>query len=228
MPIETKCSSCGKVLRVGDEHAGKQARCPVCNTVFQVPAETAPAVGSAPNATDRWSMKTPEGQVYGPVPKADLDRWLAEGRIASDCQLRSAEDAPWRPADEYYPALRPLPRNPFADAPGIGQSSYAPSPAGGVYPGPPTGQATFLLPHRGGLILALGILGWFSCPIFSVLAWAFGTSDLREMRAGRMDPSGMGLTQAGQILGVINSVLWLVGLVLGIFIFVLAAAGAAM
>jgi len=38
------------------------------------------------------------------------------------------------------------------------------------------------------------------------------------MRAGRMDARGMGLTQAGHILGVIYSLLWLVVLVIGIFV----------
>jgi tetrahydromethanopterin S-methyltransferase subunit F len=37
-----------------------------------------------------------------------------------------------------------------------------------------------------------------------------GTSDLREMRNGRMDPGGMGVTQAGYILGMIYTLLWMV------------------
>jgi hypothetical protein len=34
-----------------------------------------------------------------------------------------------------------------------------------------------------------------------------GTTDLREMSEGRMDPSGRGLTEAGRILGMINVLL---------------------
>jgi hypothetical protein len=37
MPITFDCS-CGKVLRVPDEHAGKRVKCPACNTVGSVPA----------------------------------------------------------------------------------------------------------------------------------------------------------------------------------------------
>ena len=37
MPIEAKCPGCDRLLRVSDEHAGKQARCPVCNTIYSVP-----------------------------------------------------------------------------------------------------------------------------------------------------------------------------------------------
>jgi hypothetical protein len=65
-----------------------------------------------------------------------------------------------------------------------------------------------LRPHRGGVILALGILSLVcSCFILGVIAWALGSSDLREMKAGRMDPTGRGLTQAGMICGIISVVL---------------------
>ena len=66
-------------------------------------------------------------------------------------------------------------------------------------------------PHRGVLVLVLGILGWLvGCPVFSVAAWMLGASDLREMRYGRMDSSGMGITQAGYVLGMIHGMLWVV------------------
>ena len=45
MPIEFRCTSCGKLLRVKDDAAGKQAKCPACETVSQVP--TAPPPPSA-------------------------------------------------------------------------------------------------------------------------------------------------------------------------------------
>ena len=81
----------------------------------------------------------------------------------------------------------------------------------------------FVAPHRGGLILALGMLGFVvNCPIFSLMAWTMGSRDLAEMRCGRMDRSGEGLTQAGQILGVILSALWIVVAVLA-FVVVLFA-----
>jgi hypothetical protein len=36
--IEATCGSCGKKLRVRDEHAGKRAKCPGCGVVVEVPA----------------------------------------------------------------------------------------------------------------------------------------------------------------------------------------------
>ena len=38
MPIEFRCGQCGKLLRTGDETAGKRAKCPSCGTVQPVPA----------------------------------------------------------------------------------------------------------------------------------------------------------------------------------------------
>lgn len=64
---------------------------------------------------------------------------------------------------------------------------------------------SFHAPHRGGLILALGILAWvITCPILSIIAWVMGNQDMKEMDAGRMDPEGRGLTQAGKIIGIVH------------------------
>ena len=41
MSIEFPCSQCGKLLRVGDDAAGKQARCPSCSAVQSIPVSTA-------------------------------------------------------------------------------------------------------------------------------------------------------------------------------------------
>jgi len=69
-----------------------------------------------------------------------------------------------------------------------------------------------MAPHRGTLVLVLGILGILCCFICGIVAWVFANTDLREMDAGRMDPSGRGLTQAGKICGIIGVVLAILGL----------------
>jgi hypothetical protein len=62
-----------------------------------------------------------------------------------------------------------------------------------------------LKPHRGGLILALAIVSWlFSCFFLGIGAWVMANDDLREMAAGRMDPSGEGVTKAGKIIAMIQ------------------------
>ncbi len=90
----------------------------------------------------------------------------------------------------------------------------------------PTGQP--VRPHRGVMILVFGILGFVCCFIFGIVAWVMGSSDLREMAAGRMDPSGRGLTQAGKICGIISTALQIVGIVIWIIVAIGAAAAGSM
>jgi hypothetical protein len=68
-------------------------------------------------------------------------------------------------------------------------------------------------PHRGVLILVLGILGIVACGPLAVAAWMMGSKDLTEIRAGRMDPSGKDMTQIGYVLGIIGSLLLALSLV---------------
>lgn len=42
MPIEFRCTACGKLLRTPDETAGKQAKCPECGAVMAIPVPAAP------------------------------------------------------------------------------------------------------------------------------------------------------------------------------------------
>ena len=71
-----------------------------------------------------------------------------------------------------------------------------------------------LAPHRGVVILILGLIGLLCCFICGIIAWVMGNNDLREMAAGRMDPSGEGLTKAGKICGMIG-VIWNIVVLVG-------------
>jgi hypothetical protein len=68
-------------------------------------------------------------------------------------------------------------------------------------------------PHRGGIILTLGVCSLLLCAPLGIFAWVMGNHDLTEMKRGRMDRSGEGLTQAGRILGSIATILMIVGCV---------------
>jgi hypothetical protein len=80
-----------------------------------------------------------------------------------------------------------------------------------------------LRPHRGTTILVLGILSVVTCQPLGIFAWVMANADLREMTAGRMDPSGRSNTEVGRILGIVGTVLfgltlfvaalWLLGVV---------------
>jgi len=71
-----------------------------------------------------------------------------------------------------------------------------------------------LTPHRGTLILVLGILSIVCCFICGIIAWVLANGDLKEMTAGKMDPSGRGLTNAGKICGIVGIVVQIVFFVL--------------
>jgi hypothetical protein len=64
------------------------------------------------------------------------------------------------------------------------------------------------VPHRGALILCLGVIGLVVFPPLCPIAWIMGNTDMTEIRAGRMDPEGDGLTQGGRICGILGTVIY--------------------
>jgi hypothetical protein len=87
----------------------------------------------------------------------------------------------------------------------------------------------YLEPHRGQLIMILGILSFFVAGlILGPIAWILGTNDLKAIRAGRMDPEGESQTNTGRICGMISTILHLCGIVLccGIYMMIFAIGAA--
>ncbi|MCA9186584.1 MAG: DUF4190 domain-containing protein [Pirellulaceae bacterium] len=229
MAIELTCGGCRRRLRLADEHAGMRAVCPECNETFTVPSVSEPAheaieraIGTSAAEAAEWSMLTPDQQVYGPVVRSQLEQWVREGRVSAACKLKQGEGR-WQTASVFFPELDVSrttvpprqPHNPFADRDVV--SNYQSPGATGYQP-----RASNVEPHRGVLVLVLSILGWAVFPLFSVAAWILGASDLKQMRRGRMDPSGEGLTRAGVIIAMIQCVL--LGFVLFIALIVLVGA----
>ncbi len=68
--------------------------------------------------------------------------------------------------------------------------------------------------HRGVLILLLGLAPFVLCVPTGPIAWWLGNQDMADIRAGRMDPSGEGLTQVGRIMGIISTVMMLLSVLL--------------
>ena len=86
-----------------------------------------------------------------------------------------------------------------------------------------------LPPHRGGLIMALGLVsligGSAICfpVIIGPIAWFMAHADLRAMRDGEMDPTGESMVRTGQVCGIISTIILVVSI--GIFgLFILGAA----
>ena len=81
-----------------------------------------------------------------------------------------------------------------------------------------------LEPHRGTLILVLGILS-LMCGFFTgIPAWIMGRNDLRKIKAGLMEPEGEGSTKGGMICGIICCIISLLSII-GIVLLILLGIG---
>jgi len=166
---------------------------------------------------EQWRLQTEDGSVYGPVSKPEIDGWLTEGRITANCKLQRDGSTEWVSATNVYPALAKTvaptinrEENPFAERTASSSNPYsAPATASPVI------RQRHHAPHRGGLILTLGILGIACCIICAPIAWVMGQGDLQKIRAGQMDPAGRSLTQAGMVLGIIGTLILAVQIVFG-------------
>lgn len=211
MAIESICTGCGKTLSVADENAGKRARCPACGQIYTIPPRSStpaggsdhptayPADADVPPEAIRYWMRAVDGSEYGPVDQATLDRWFREGRIGPGYQLRLSQYGNWQPADDFRPSMPHRSDNPFAEA----TSSSNPYQAIDST----TNQPYYPKGDQGVIILIMGILGLFCCPIFGVVAWIMGHSALNAIQAGLADPRTKGLVQIGYYLGIVSVVL---------------------
>ena len=72
MAIKFKCTNCGKELAVKDEFAGKQAKCPACQTIVKIPAASA-APQPAPQASAPPPPPPPPKKPVPPPVDEDLE-----------------------------------------------------------------------------------------------------------------------------------------------------------
>jgi hypothetical protein len=166
------------------------------------------------------ASETPDGLSFGPVARAELDRWLAEGRITPAAQILHEGDRQWVWAAQVYPHLgmgssRPA-ASPSPFAPGtLARPIDMPAGSAGENVNPyasPAAAGGFALPTprhyrepaRGGSILTMSIVGMLFCFLLSIAAVAMGLTDLSEIKRGIRDPSGRGLTIAGVVIGCIS------------------------
>jgi hypothetical protein len=190
MPV-VACPSCSERLSVPEDFIGRKVRCASCATVFaaeEPPSDRRPP--PEPWAEDRYSDR--------PVP---AERESDGGRIQDGANQRFSD----------LPATDELRRDPRD------RDDYPPRDYEEEYD-----QRRYMrrdvLPHRGGVILTLGIIstaGSLICGVFGgflglglgIPAVLMGRRDLQQIDAGTMDPDGHGLTKAGLICGIIGIVL---------------------
>jgi hypothetical protein len=94
-----------------------------------------------------------------------------------------------------------------------------PPPPGGGYGQPGGGYGPPQNHPKATTSLVLGILGVICCSFVAPFAWSIGKKTVNEIDASGGRYEGRGQAQAGYILGIVGTVL----LVLGILFFILAA-----
>lgn len=189
------CPSCERKLRIRDELQGHPVKCPACQTIFQ----------PAPDPVDAPSQQLPQKPLFSLAKAKDIP--IAES-VATDQPGDSFEENP-------DPVSRGRYRRHFRE-------DELDEEEDGFEDRSRRRRRSPYQPHRGTLVLVMGLLGiiGFFTPITSLIAWILGSMDLREMKAGRMDPEGESSTRVGYILGIIATLLFgaLVLLICGIIV----------
>ena len=97
------------------------------------------------------------------------------------------------PNQGQYPGGYPPP--PYYSQPGY------PPPAG------PVRQSSGTMP------LVLGIIALLCCQLCGPFAWYFGRKEVKAIRAGQATPEGQATAMTGMILGIVATVLGIIGFV---------------
>lgn len=196
------CPECSKHLQVPDNLIGKKVQCPECKHTFTA-AESAPTEVVSSAGTTASKPKPSAASTPSSAAKKKAS-WETDDDEEEDTRSRKSKPPTKRRRDndddddddDDYDDRRSRSRS-------RRRSSY-----GDHY-----------IPHRGGMILAFGIIALASfvlglplALIFGPMAWFMGNSDMAEIRAGRMDPSGESQIQTGRVLGIISTLICALGL----------------
>jgi hypothetical protein len=154
--------------------------CPTCSRKLRIPDELLGKKVKCPQCGNAFLARAP----------------------AAPAEEMGEEEAPAPPPKAAAaPARRPAAPPPAEDEEEPEEEAPAPRRRGG------NGG---LKPHRGVVILIMGILsiviGYIGI-ILGPISWSMGGKDLQEIEAGRMDPEGRSLTNAGRICGIIGTIL---------------------
>ena len=109
------------------------------------------------------------------------------------------------------------PPDPNGQQPGWGQQPPPPPPGqgwGGGYAPPPQGQYGYVRQDhpRATTALVLGIVGLVLCGIAAPFAWRIGKGAMDDIDRSQGTLGGRGQAQAGYVLGIIGTVLLVLGL----------------
>lgn len=222
------CPLCSRKLRILDAYEGDPVKCPSCGGTFVAPTETEvasiPAAAAGPVVTEKIApLEIGSRQAVPPVPKLK-PRLIGEEKVAPSRPLPPTQG----------PTKLPLRLCPSCGRHLEGDAMRC------THCGEPLGDDDRpwpyrdCEPHRGGLILAVGIISIVlitTCALsiiglpMGIAAWTMAQGDLRKMRAGRMDPDGMRTTESGRTCAIIGTVLNTLGLLYLAMMFAVQIAG---
>ena len=153
-------------------------------------------------AGNRWSMKTPDGAVYGPVDYSEMEEWSRQGRVSAACLVQMEGQSHWQSALVLFPHLAavrtasPGQRNPQARRTARQHSRHGRhrSPGG-------------LRRNNGVTVLILGIVGIFMVvmPVFSLMAAIMGQNERSRIAAGEVSGEDRVALDIGFYLGVLGT-----------------------
>jgi predicted Zn finger-like uncharacterized protein len=212
-PVEiAPCPGCQARLSVATSDLGADVECPYCKTVYKAKK---PGTGLSPVAPPPKRSELDDDRPSRRRRDEDDDEEERPSRRRRD---EEDEDRPSRRRrDEDDEDDRPSRRRRREEEEEDDRPRKRRRRRGGSYE-----------PHRGGLILALGILSFVGCGIFTgIPAWIMGKGDLARMDSGIMDPEGRTLTNVGRILGMICVILTCVMFLVYCLIFAIAGIGGA-
>jgi predicted Zn finger-like uncharacterized protein len=216
MPSElVSCPDCQRKLRVPNELIGKTVKCPTCGHTFTAdPTIQAPPPPPPPSPAEDRPARTSK------VSRDDRDDDEDDDEERSRRKRRrSRRDDDDDDDDDDRPRRRSRSRRDDDDDDDDDRPRRRRRPR--------------YLAHRGGAVLALGIMGFFGSLfvpmgglVCGIVAWVMANNDLAEMRAGRMDPEGMGQTSGGRACAIVAVVLHIVALVAVVGLFLAMCLGA--
>lgn len=214
MPSIVTCPACNRKLNLPDNLLGQQVRCPTCSETFRGDASP-PLPAPTPPPAPAPAPQQPAFDLLPPLP----DEMPASAppplpRTSNPAPPRAPDPAPPIPMAQSCPYCGETlqsasPHCPFCGERLGGSSRNQPPPWEGDRPFRRDWE-----PHRGTLVLVMGVLSIALMPIcflpsmpLGICAWIMGLSDLRKMRQNEMDPLGESSTQAGWICGMIGTIL---------------------
>ena len=233
----THCPSCQRKLSVPENLLGQSVQCPSCLTTFTAslarPAPQYSPPAAPPPMQDPYKPHQP-GNPQPPTaydsPPYDQGYPPQQMPYSAPPPSRSRGRSSRRYYQDYYDDSPQGPQDYYDEY----EDDYEDD-----YDTWRRRKRRDLVPHRGETILMLGIFSLICsfvnfCYVFAlisaptsitlgIIAWVMANHDLKEIKAGQMDPSGEGNAQGGRICGIIGLSMTGIEIMFGIAIIILIA-----